>query len=166
MKASFIATILGAAVFVSADEPAAGAAPSTTAAACPAAGETDKMGRYSCNPAHAYPEGQKCEAVDGCYFLSAASTTMPMSVHPTQTGSVCPAAGSTDKLGRYSCNPAHQYPNGQQCVAFDGCYYLCDSNGKPIQTTTTGGPHPVFTGGAAPLQTAGVLALAAFGALL
>lgn len=217
MKASIIATILGAAVFVSADEPAAGAAPSGTkscppageydskgryscnpaheypngqkcatidgcyfltdadgkpivskptqsATTCPRAGETDSKGRYSCNPAHEYPEGQKCVEVDGCYFLGDASKSKTMSAHPTQTGSVCPAPGSTDKLGRYSCNPAHQYPEGQKCVSIDGCFYLCDTNGKPIHNMPTG--HPVITGGASSLQAAGALAVAAFGALL
>lgn len=36
----------------------------------------------------------------------------------------CPAPGSYDSQGRYSCNPAHSYPAGQTCVLIDGCYYL------------------------------------------
>ncbi|PPJ56578.1 hypothetical protein CBER1_01842 [Cercospora berteroae] len=36
----------------------------------------------------------------------------------------CPAPGSHDSQGRYSCNPAHQYPAGQICDLVDGCYFL------------------------------------------
>ena len=42
----------------------------------------------------------------------------------TKIETTCPAPGSTDSQGRYSCNPAHQYPNGQTCELVEGCYFL------------------------------------------
>ncbi|TPX15241.1 uncharacterized protein E0L32_004518 [Thyridium curvatum] len=39
----------------------------------------------------------------------------------------CPAAGTTNAAGDYSCNPAHQYPAGQTCVEVNGCYVLRSS---------------------------------------
>ncbi|UNI24503.1 hypothetical protein JDV02_010243 [Purpureocillium takamizusanense] len=110
---------------------------------CPAPGSTDSQGRYSCNPAHQYPNGQTCEVVDGCYYLFAngkpvdnSGSSTVTSAQPTQSAT-CPAPGSTDAQGRYSCNPAHQYPNGQTCNVIDGCYYLCDASGKPVINTVT-----------------------------
>lgn len=100
---------------------------------CPAAGTTDAQGRYSCNPAHQYPNGQTCNAINGCYFLS--NGTMPQ---PT-----CANPGEYDAMGHYSCNPAHQYPDGQQCNVVNGCPILCDKNGKPIMKgTSTPTPPP------------------------
>ncbi|KFY94722.1 hypothetical protein V500_03097 [Pseudogymnoascus sp. VKM F-4518 (FW-2643)] len=103
---------------------------------CPAPGSTDSQGRYSCNPAHQYPNGQTCDLVDGCYYLSSGGKPIEnttASAQPSQTPA-CPAPGSTDSQGRYSCNPAHQYPNGQTCDLVDGCYYL-SSGGMPIENT-------------------------------
>ncbi|KAG6308872.1 hypothetical protein E4U45_005972 [Claviceps purpurea] len=117
--------------------------------ACPAPGFTDSQGRYSCNPAHQYPEGQQCKETDGCLFLTDANgkpvinkTTSSGAAQPT---SACPAPGFTDSQGRYSCNPAHQYPAGQQCKEIDGCLFLCDANGKPVISN----PTSVVTSGAA-----------------
>ncbi|CAK1367300.1 unnamed protein product [Cercospora beticola] len=58
---------------------------SSTASSCPAPGDKDASGRYSCNPAHSYPDGQYCTLVDGCYFLRtvgpgvSASASVPVS---------------------------------------------------------------------------------------
>lgn len=109
--------------------------------------------------------------VEGCYFLCGAdgkpikNTTPTGTAMPTQSP-VCPAAGTTDSQGRYSCNPAHQYPNGQTCDMINGCYYL-SSGGKPTNnnSTMTGQP-PIVTAGASSLQAAGALAMAAFGLFL
>ncbi|KZZ98430.1 hypothetical protein AAL_02948 [Moelleriella libera RCEF 2490] len=122
-------------------------APSSTPS-CPAPGSYDSKGRYSCNPAHRYPDGQSCVATDGCYYLCAnctraTNTTAP----PTSTPTACPAPGSLDSKGRYSCNPAHHYPNGQSCIVIDGCYYLCN-NGVPVTTATT---QPTATPAACPV---------------
>ncbi|EXV03148.1 hypothetical protein X797_004271, partial [Metarhizium robertsii] len=127
------------------------AKPSETAAACPAPGSTDSQGRYSCNPAHQYPNGQSCVAFQGCYFLCGSDgKPVDNAPAPTETAAACPAPGSTDSQGRYSCNPAHQYPNGQSCVAFQGCYFLCGSDGKPVDN----GPAPT-TGAVQPPQPSG-----------
>ncbi|KAJ6437991.1 D-3-phosphoglycerate dehydrogenase 2 [Purpureocillium lavendulum] len=158
---------------------------------CPPAGMTDSRGRYSCNPAHPYPNGQTCDVIDGCYYLSAggkpvtntvASFTVPVTSAKPTASATCPAPGSTDNQGRYSCNPAHQYPNSQTCKAIDGCYYLCDANGNPIKNKPTGQPTksspsgtpanstrtgmPVVTAGAAKVHGAGILVLAAAGLML
>ncbi|KAK2599052.1 hypothetical protein QQS21_005519 [Conoideocrella luteorostrata] len=131
MKATLVLTALIGAGIVS-------------AADCPAPGTTDSKGRYSCNPAHQYPNGQTCPAVDGCYYLTGPDGKLvdnrppPM---PTQTAN-CPAPGTTDSQGRYSCNPAHQYPNGQTCVATSGCYYLTGPDGKPVNNSPTGSAMP------------------------
>src|SRR3546814_17707575 len=65
---------------------------------------------------HQYPNGQTCNVIDGCYYLCDSNgkpvSNSVSSAAPTQTPT-CPAPGSTDHPGRYSCNPAHQYPNGQ-----------------------------------------------------
>ncbi|KAG5975085.1 hypothetical protein E4U55_007859 [Claviceps digitariae] len=137
---------------------------------CPAPGSTDSQGRYSCNPAHQYPNGQTCKAIDGCLFLVDAngkpiiSITTPTSsgvAQPTGTPA-CPAPGSTDSQGHYSCNPAHQYPNGQTCKSINGCLILCDANGTPIISPTgSSPPGPAVTAGAATLGGAGMLALVA-----
>ncbi|KAG6124491.1 hypothetical protein E4U12_008194 [Claviceps purpurea] len=164
MKTSLVlSTIVGAGLVAAAD--------------CPAPGFSDSQGRYSCNPAHQYPEGQQCKEIDGCLFLTDASgkpvinkTTSSGAAQPT---SACPAPGFTDSQGRYSCNPAHQYPAGQQCKEIDGCLFLCDANGQPVinQPSSTGsgsgsgsgsgtGPNgPVITAGAATLSGAGLLGL-------
>ncbi|KAG5962891.1 hypothetical protein E4U57_006710 [Claviceps arundinis] len=137
------------------------------AAECPAPGSSDSQGRYSCNPAHQYPEGQQCKEIDGCLFLTDANgkpiinkTTSSGAAQPT---SVCPAPGSSDSQGRYSCNPAHQYPEGQQCKEIDGCLFLCDANGQPATSqpasSGTGPDMPVVTAGAAALSGAGLLGL-------
>ncbi|KJZ74794.1 hypothetical protein HIM_05911 [Hirsutella minnesotensis 3608] len=129
--------------------------PEPTTAACPAPGSTDSQGRYSCNPAHQYPNGQTCDLVGGCYFLNTSGkpiqTTTTASSQPS--AAACPAPGSTDSQGRYSCNPAHQYPNGQTCINVEGCYFLCNGNGKPIQTTTTAPSQPSATACPAPGST-------------
>ncbi|KAG6056160.1 hypothetical protein E4U17_002434 [Claviceps sp. LM77 group G4] len=136
MKTSLVlSTIVGAGLVAAAD--------------CPAPGFSDSQGRYSCNPAHQYPEGQQCKEIDGCLFLTDANgkpviskTTSSGAAQPT---SACPAPGFTDSQGRYSCNPAHQYPAGQQCKEIDGCLFLCDANGKPVISN----PTSVVTSGAA-----------------
>ncbi|KAG5955162.1 hypothetical protein E4U58_007239 [Claviceps cyperi] len=147
---------------------------------CPAPGLTDSQGRYSCNPAHQYPEGQQCKQVDGCLFLTNASGK-PVISNPTpvmasgaaQPTSACPAPGLTDSQGRYSCNPAHQYPKGQQCKQIDGCLFLCYANGQPVtsqpgpsgtgsmpmSSSGTGPDMPAVTAGAAALSGAGLLGL-------
>lgn len=156
----------------------------TQSPACPAPGSTDNKGRYSCNPAHQYPNGQTCNVIDGCYYLCSNGKPISNTVssaQPTQTPT-CPAPGSTDSQGRYSCNPAHQYPNGQTCKAIGGCYFLCDSNGNPINNNPTAQPTksspsaqpvtptrtgvPVVTAGAAHVKGAGMLVLAAVGLAL
>ncbi|EME39457.1 hypothetical protein DOTSEDRAFT_75206 [Dothistroma septosporum NZE10] len=252
---------------------------STEACDCPAPGYTDSMGRYSCNPAHSYPEGQFCDLVDSCYFLrtegpgasaipctstieqyttycptpttitaysktytvtSATTLTVcpgscvyttaslpppeyttatvsqyttvcptPTTVYahgqtypvtiasqtvtvcpggctvtqpamPSGSSYTCPAAGSTDSMGRYSCNPANQYPAGQTCQQVDSCYFLIGaapsasgySSAAPVATGAykpSGYPaNPttpaVYTGGAAVITVAPV-ALLALGAL-
>ncbi|KXT02344.1 hypothetical protein AC578_166 [Pseudocercospora eumusae] len=76
-------------------------------------------------------------------LTSTASRTQPAS-YPTSTSS-CPAAGSTDSKGRYSCNPAHKYPEGQTCSLVDGCYFLVGGNvyTTEVQTAyTTYCPQP------------------------
>jgi len=159
------------------------AAPTQTPT-CPAPGSTDNQGRYYCNPAHQYPNGQTCNVIDGCYYLCSNGKPISNTVssaQPTQTPT-CPAPGSTDSQGRYSCNPAHQYPNGQTCKAIGGCYFLCDSNGNPINNNPTAQPTksspsaqpvtptrtgvPVVTAGAAHVKGAGMLVLAAVGLAL
>lgn len=100
---------------------------------CPGPGETNAAGDYGCNPAHQYPEGQKCEAVDGdCYVIKAGSTYD------------CPGPGETNAQGDYGCNPAHQYPEGQHCEAVDGdCYVI---KGMPMTgTVTSSAPAPTST---------------------
>lgn len=244
----------------------------TSSSKCPAPGMTDYMGRYSCNPAHSYPDGQFCDLVDGCYYLrtegpgvsavpctttvsqyttycptpttvtahkstyvvtSATTLTvcpgncvyttvsLPPPVYQTSTVSqyttvcptpttitthgqtypvtkpsqtitvckdgctvtqpampsgsayVCPAPGSTDSMGRYSCNPAHAYPAGQTCKAVDNCYYLITEQGpapsgtgayKPMGNSTQPTKPAVYTGGAV-AATAAPMALLALGAL-
>lgn len=123
------------------------------AAECPAPGSTDSQGRYSCNPAHQYPNGQSCKTIDGCYYLVDASGK-PVDNSPATSASSAPAAtqtpacaapGEYDSQGRYSCNPAHQYPNGQSCKDIDGCPLLVDAAGKPIVKTGTTSAQPSAT---------------------
>src|SRR5688572_28350407 len=117
-----------------------------SAQSCPAPGETNAAGDYSCSPAHEYPDGQLCVLKDGCYYLEGTGAIVPTttgSAAPTTTAS-CPAAGETNSAGDYSCNPAHEYPDGQLCVLKAGCYYL----------EGTGAIVPTTTGSAAPTTTA------------
>ncbi|KAG5998347.1 hypothetical protein E4U54_002217 [Claviceps lovelessii] len=169
-------TIDGCLFLVGADGKPIISIPTTTAAGptgtpkCPAPGFTDSQGRYSCNPAHAYPNGQTCQTIDGCLFLVGADGK-PIISTPTITtgaaqptgGPVCPPPGSLDKQGRYSCNPAHQYPDGQICTLIDGCYLLCGSDGTPNTTSPSG---PVVTAGAATMGGGSMLALVAAAAAL
>ncbi|KAI5364118.1 hypothetical protein Slin15195_G097760 [Septoria linicola] len=119
MKAAFALAAAGVAV-----------AQGTYPASCPAPGETGADGRYSCNPAHSYPEGQICQEDGGCYYLRVegpgvyATPSATVSVPEYRTTSACPAPGSNGPDGRYSCNPAHSYPEGQICQEDGGCYYL------------------------------------------
>lgn len=126
------------------------APPATSTATCAAPGERDSQGRYSCNPAHQYPNGQTCVQLNGCYVLctgdSKPVTTPPPAPTPSPTGAGCAAPGAYDAKGRYSCNPAHAYPNGQSCKTIDGCPLLVDADGKPIVKTTDAG-KPMPTGG-------------------
>ncbi|KAM3499165.1 hypothetical protein MY10362_007558 [Beauveria mimosiformis] len=149
---------------------------------CAAPGDYDSQGRYSCNPAHQYPNGQTCKVIDGCPLLCDASgnaiatSTSAGGAKPTSTDtpSNCAAPGDYDSQGRYSCNPAHQYPNGQTCKIIDNCPLLCDASGKPIvKATGTGtgingkptnvpivvGAGSVLTGGMAMVAAAVVAAI-------
>ncbi|KAG6308874.1 hypothetical protein E4U44_003267 [Claviceps purpurea] len=110
---------------------------SGAASACPAAGLTDSQGRYSCNPAHKQAEGRQCKQFDACYFLSDTSGKPVISNPTSGAASACPAAGLTDSQGRYSCNPAHKQAEGRQCKQFDACYFLSDTNGKPVISNPT-----------------------------
>ncbi|USW47912.1 Putative ubiquitin 3 binding protein But2 [Septoria linicola] len=67
------------------------------------------------------------------------STTVPAGTAPAPSASTsCIPAGSSDSQGRYSCNPAHQYPAGQTCVLENGCYYLSTSSSTvPSAQSTT-----------------------------
>ncbi|KAF7197416.1 Vacuole-localized protein 4 [Pseudocercospora fuligena] len=114
----------------------------TSTTSCAAPGSYDSQGRYSCNPAHQYPAGQTCQFVGGCPVLVNGTTSTSSAPSSTPT---CPAAGSTDSKGRYSCNPAHQYPEGQTCALVDGCYFLVggDVYTTEVQTAyTTYCPQP------------------------
>ncbi|KAG6263165.1 hypothetical protein E4U48_007174 [Claviceps purpurea] len=157
MKTSLVlSTIVGAGLVAATD--------------CPAAGLTDSQGRYSCNPAHKQAEGRQCKQFDACYFLSD-TNGKPVISNPTsvvapgaaQPTSACPAPGFTDSKGRYSCNPAHKYPEGQQCKEIDGCLFLCGADGQPVMnqpgSTETGPSMPNVTAGAATLSGAGLLGL-------
>ncbi|GAO15576.1 hypothetical protein UVI_02050090 [Ustilaginoidea virens] len=84
----------------------------------------------------------------------AANTTVVAQPQPS-AGARCPTPGSTDSQGRYSCNPAHQYPTGQTCQVVNGCYFLM--NGSGLQAVSAG---------AASLSAAGALAVAVCGLLL
>ncbi|ATY61658.1 hypothetical protein A9K55_008103 [Cordyceps militaris] len=124
-----------------------------SAADCAAPGAYDSQGRYSCNPAHQYPNGQRCTTVDGCPLLVDASgqpivksTGTSSTVAGAQPTSTCVAPGAYDSQGRYSCNPAHQYPNGQRCTTVDGCPLLVDASGQPIvKSTSTAAAQPTST---------------------
>ena len=157
--------------------PVSSAPAATQTPTCAAPGEYDSQGRYSCNPAHQYPNGQSCKDIDGCPLLVDANgkpiVKTGTSAQPTATPtSACAAPGEYDSQGRYSCNPAHQYPNGQVCKIIDGCPLLCGGDGKPIATATTTatptptGQPPVVTAGASALQGGSALALAAVALLL
>ncbi|KAF5628978.1 hypothetical protein F25303_10319 [Fusarium sp. NRRL 25303] len=130
-----------------------------SAADCPAPGQTNAAGDYSCNPAHDYP-GQACALIDGCYFLrglglvtgTATKTTTEPTTKPTSS---CPAPGQTNAAGDYSCNPAHEYPD-QACALIDGCYFL---RGLGLETGIPV-PTPVIVNGAAQLSALGGSVLA------
>ncbi|KAG5998328.1 hypothetical protein E4U52_000663 [Claviceps spartinae] len=67
----------------------------------------------------------------------------------------CPAPGLTDSQGRYSCNPAHKYPEGHQCKQVDGCLFLCDNDGKPVIGSSTSGGAPGAPGAPEATETTG-----------
>ena len=116
---------------------------STSAASCPMPGERDSQGRYGCNPAHQYPNSQTCKRFDNCYYLFDGSSSIIIASStssPTPTPS-CPLQGEKDSKGRYSCNPAHQYPNGQTCKQLDGCYYLYQGS-SVIIASSAASPTP------------------------
>ncbi|WPB07369.1 uncharacterized protein RHO25_012030 [Cercospora beticola] len=128
--------------------------PSYPTSTCPAPGSYDSQGRYSCNPAHAYPTGQTCKLIDGCYYLEYPKTSSVPS-YPTKSEThpapyptpSCPAPGDYDNKGRYSCNPAHAYPTGQTCKLIDGCYYLeypktSSVPSYPTKSETHPAPYP------------------------
>ncbi|KXS95983.1 hypothetical protein AC578_8080 [Pseudocercospora eumusae] len=120
--------------------------PTTTSAPCPAPGTNGPDGRYSCNPAHQYPDNQFCLLDSGCYYLvnqgpgvSATPTASTPSSPTTPTASPsCPAPGTNSTDGRYSCNPAHQYPENQFCLLDGGCYYLVNQ-GPGVSVSAPGG---------------------------
>ncbi|EMF13975.1 uncharacterized protein SEPMUDRAFT_81774 [Sphaerulina musiva SO2202] len=152
----------------------------TSSSACPAPGTNDSQGRYSCNPARTYPEGQTCKLIDGCYLLeypktSTGSVTKPAAyptsstgqtctlingcylletpktsstvpaAYPTSSSSACPASGAKDSQGRYSCNPAHTYPEGQTCKLINGCYLLeTSSSTVPAAASSTKASPPAY----------------------
>ncbi|KAK0385646.1 hypothetical protein NLU13_6823 [Sarocladium strictum] len=136
------------------------AAPTTTS--CPAPGTTDAAGEYSCNPAHQYPDGQVCVLKGNCYFLEGTGLNTASASQAASSTASCPAPGSTSTDGDYSCNPAHQYPDGQVCVLKGGCYFLegtglltSTPSGQPTKPTaaptvvTAGGAHQTALGGLA-----------------
>ncbi|CRK33993.1 hypothetical protein BN1708_006248, partial [Verticillium longisporum] len=118
---------------------------------CPAPGSTSAAGDYSCNPAHAYPEGQQCVLVNGCYFLrnKAASSTAPPAAASQPTGTSCPAPGSTSAVGDISCLPTQKYSKGLECVLVNGCYLLRPMCG----TSSSAAPKPTTTSCPAPGST-------------
>ncbi|KAF3342339.1 hypothetical protein VD0002_g7927 [Verticillium dahliae] len=120
---------------------------------CPAPGSTSAAGDYSCNPAHAYPEGQQCVLVNGCYFLrsKAASST---AAQPSATG--CPAPGATSAAGDYSCNPAHAYPEGQECILVNGCFFLRNKAAASAAAPMAAASEPTGTSCPAPGSTSAV----------
>lgn len=67
---------------------------------------------------------------------------------PVSPVSNCPAAGSTNSNGQYSCNPAHQYPAGQTCVMQNGCPYLvyASTTAYMVPTTPAGAVAPPPSG--------------------
>ena len=102
---------------------------------CPGPGETNAAGDYGCNPAHEYPEGQVCEAVDGdCYVIKGGGD-----------GYVCPGPGETNAEGDYGCNPAHEYPSGQACVLVNDDCYVLRGMGVIVPTATSSGAAPTST---------------------
>ncbi|KAL9532409.1 Vacuole-localized protein [Sphaerulina musiva] len=125
--------------------------PTSSSSACPASGAKDSQGRYSCNPAHAYPEGQTCKLINGCYLLETpkTSSTVP-AAYPTSSSSACPASGAKDSQGRYSCNPAHAYPEGQTCTLINGCYLL----ETPKTSSTVPAAYPTSSSSACPASGA------------
>jgi hypothetical protein len=84
-----------------------------------------------------------------CNGAELSSASSSATAPPATSSSVCPAPGSTDSQGRYSCNPAHQYPSGQQCIVVDGCYFL--SSTISSTTTTTTPSLPTAPAGTLPL---------------
>ncbi|KJZ73960.1 hypothetical protein HIM_06628 [Hirsutella minnesotensis 3608] len=96
-------------------------------------------------------------------LIFAAVASIAMAATPEATD--CPRPGTSDSLGRYSCNPNRQYPEGRTCEQVGDCYFLSPLEDKVVKTNATTEPV-VLTAGAAPLRGAGVLALAALGAFL
>ncbi|EGX90382.1 hypothetical protein CCM_06802 [Cordyceps militaris CM01] len=151
---------------------------------CVAGGSYDAKGRYSCNPAHQYPNGQTCISIDGCPLLADANgqpivnggSTSSAAAQPSSTNPACAAPGEYDGQGRYSCNPAHRYPDGQLCKVTDGCPLLCGADGKPIvragnntSAGTNGQPTagvPIVTNGGSVLAGAMALVAAALAAVI
>ncbi|KAG9256246.1 uncharacterized protein F5Z01DRAFT_634573 [Emericellopsis atlantica] len=98
--------------------------PTSTPAACPAAGETNAAGDYGCNPNREYP-GEACALIGDCYILRGLGllSTTTSSANPTSTPAACPAAGETNAAGDYGCNPNREYP-GKACALIGDCYIL------------------------------------------
>lgn len=151
MKYSAILSTLAAAGAVSAQ-----ANPTTTPAACPAAGETNAAGDYGCNPNREYP-GQACALIGDCYILRGLGllTTSSNGVQPTPGPVVCPAAGETNAVGDYGCNPNREYPD-QVCALINDCYILrglglASTTTKSVKTTP--GPYSSINTGKPPQPT-------------
>ncbi|KAJ6780105.1 hypothetical protein PWT90_01034 [Aphanocladium album] len=122
-----------------------------SAADCAGPGDYDSQGRYSCNPAHQYPNGQTCKTIDGCPLLVDAngkaivkSDSTTTSAAP-QTTSTCAPGGSYDSQGCYSCNPAHQYPDGVTCKFINGCPLLVGSDGNVVISSSASSAAPTST---------------------
>lgn len=82
-------------------------------------------------------------------FCNGLKPSSSSSASPATTSSVCPAPGSTDSQGRYSCNPAHQYPSGQECKLVDGCYFLSSTLSSAASSAPT--TLPTAAAGTLPL---------------
>ncbi|KAI5363602.1 hypothetical protein Slin14017_G055660 [Septoria linicola] len=86
-------------------------AAAATTSTCPAAGETDDQGRYSCNPAHQYPSSQTCELKGSCYFLVSQTTTSATAPSTTTSTTFASdiASASADAL---DAKPTKAFPEG------------------------------------------------------
>lgn len=76
-----------------------------------------------------------------CNGLPLSASSVSSSAPAASSSPACAAPGTNDSQGRYSCNPAHQYPAGQQCILVDGCYVLqstatSSASGAPTSTPT------------------------------